>query len=52
MNEKSGTEAELAQTRKNGSNYKSGKESNDFAVGLVMFILFKLYMAAGIYFSV
>jgi ATP-dependent Zn protease len=51
MKNKSGTEPESAQTRKN-SNNKSDKESNDFVIGLLTFIIFILFMTAWMYFSV
>ena len=51
MNDNSGTKKESAQAQKN-SNHKSGKESNDFAVGLVTFIVFIIFMTAWMYFSI
>jgi len=50
MKNKSGTEPESAQTRKNGNN-KSGKKPNDFVAGLVTFVLSILFMTAWMYFS-
>ncbi len=50
MKNKSGTDPESAQTRKNDNN-KSDKESNDFVIGLLTFIIFILFMTAWMYFS-